>query len=143
MEEPEPDSLEDAPDCNAYTFRDIEYNCSELDLCAETDFAYRLACCDCNVSYCNPPPCAPARAEPGPIQLAQTQIPCPSHRPRPVSCHNGASERNDYSGQRLSNPHPFLPQDEIHALGATVAMARPIPPSTHMFLLRRRSPDPR
>ncbi|MCA9525157.1 MAG: hypothetical protein KC549_02525 [Myxococcales bacterium] len=106
-----PDSfVEIAPrDCNAYDFQGTSFNCSLLDRCdPNADLLYRLACCDCDPAvYCNPDPsCQPPEDEPPPPDPP----PPPPNEPAVESCmmcHNGARERNDYSGQGMSNPHPF------------------------------------
>ncbi|GAB5545666.1 MAG: hypothetical protein RLO52_22780 [Sandaracinaceae bacterium] len=86
-----------APMCNAYEYRGTTYDCDALDRCTETDITYRLACCECDPRLCNPDPdCGDAGGPPIPDGPAES---C-------MSCHNG-SERNDYAGDGMSNPHPF------------------------------------
>jgi hypothetical protein len=71
------------------------YNCSALDRCTETSLQYRLACCECDVALCNVDPSCPADE---PIAHPESSS-C-------MACHNG-SDREDYGGTGLSNPHPF------------------------------------
>ena len=91
------------PDCSAYDWQGTVYNCDELDRCLETDFTYRLACCDCDPVLCNPDPtCEDPGQPPPPVGRAES---C-------MSCHNG-SVQNDYAGPGMSNPHPFGPATYI------------------------------
>ena len=72
------------------------YDCNALDRCVEPDIAYFTACCNCDPQYCNEP--QPPCEEPPPTGTASS---C-------MECHNGSTTGNeDYSGQGLSNPHPF------------------------------------
>jgi len=79
--------------CNAYEYRGTTYDCEALDRCTEDELTYRVACCDCDPLYCDPDPtCAPPPVA-GPAETC-------------MECHNG-SDRNDYAGPGMSNPHPF------------------------------------
>lgn len=93
----DPDGSVAPVDCNNFTYRGSTYDCSALDRCTETDFAYRLACCECDPLLCNPDPaCDGDGGRPPP----------PGEVESCMQCHNGA-DRNDYSGPGMSNPHPF------------------------------------
>ncbi|MCB9684688.1 MAG: hypothetical protein H6735_06615 [Alphaproteobacteria bacterium] len=83
-------------DCNQYEFKGETYNCSQLDRCTEQDFQYRLACCDCDPTLCDPDPDCEDPEVPPPTGGAES---C-------MVCHNG-SNNNDYAGTGMSNPHPF------------------------------------
>ncbi|HJL20546.1 MAG TPA: hypothetical protein RMH99_33120 [Sandaracinaceae bacterium LLY-WYZ-13_1] len=88
-------------ECTSYEYRGEVYDCSALDRCTETDLEYRLACCDCDPSLCNPDPSCDG-GMPLPTDPAES---C-------MSCHNG-SEYNDYAGEGMSNPHPFPGEPNI------------------------------
>ncbi len=92
----DPDGSVPLTDCDAYEYRGGTYDCGALDRCTETDLVYRLACCECNVSLCNPDPSCEDDPPPVPEGPAES---C-------MQCHNG-SDRNDYAGDGMSNPHPF------------------------------------
>ncbi|MEN0068601.1 MAG: hypothetical protein AAGA48_41170, partial [Myxococcota bacterium] len=48
------------PVCNRVERNGNLYNCDTLDRCNETNFEYRLACCDCDPILCEPDPrCEP------------------------------------------------------------------------------------
>jgi hypothetical protein len=97
---PNTDAPYERPLCDAYDFRGAVYDCSALDRCSETDLEYRIACCECDPQYCNADPsCEPDPDEPPPVAEPGPAESC-------MSCHNG-SERNDYAGPGMSNPHPF------------------------------------
>lgn len=87
------------PECNAYEYRGEIYDCAALDRCTETDLQYRLACCECDPSLCDPDPSC------GPVDNTPAES-C-------MQCHNG-SDHNDYAGPGLSNPHPFPGEPNIH-----------------------------
>ncbi|MGE0791254.1 MAG: hypothetical protein AB7S26_36610 [Sandaracinaceae bacterium] len=94
------DAGEYMPDtCDEYSYRGETYDCTALDRCDETDFQYRLACCECDPALCDPDP---ACGGPRPTTAAES---C-------MSCHNG-SEYNDYAGPGQSNPHPFGAENNI------------------------------
>lgn len=102
-----PDAAPPRVDCSAYEYRGTVYNCSALDRCTEQDFQYRLACCECEQSYCDPDPACgveepPVNPDPNNPDPNNPEVPVESC----MRCHNGAA-RNDYSGNGLSNPHPF------------------------------------
>lgn len=84
------------PDCSQYEFQGQVYNCDVLDRCNEEDLTYRLACCECYPETCNPDPNCEDPIEPPPEGKAES---C-------MECHNG-SDKNDYYGDGISNPHPF------------------------------------
>lgn len=88
--------------CSEYTYNGETYNCEALDRCTEQNFQYRLACCECDIALCNPDPnCAPDPGLPPPEPVPNIQASsC-------MNCHNG-SQKEDYAGTGLSNPHPFL-----------------------------------
>jgi hypothetical protein len=46
------------PDCSAYSYQGTVYDCTALDRCDTSQEAIpsRLACCDCDPEWCNPPP---------------------------------------------------------------------------------------
>ncbi len=106
---PDPDPEPDAavvcgPD--EHTFEGACYACADFDVCAvdQPDYLqHRLACCDADVRFCNEPspPCPPPEGEPivePPVQQVST---C-------MACHNGAAPGDPaYSGDGISNPHPF------------------------------------
>ena len=89
------------PLCDAYPFRDETFDCAALDRCdtSPDNFAYRLACCECDPAYCNPDPDCEEEAPPPPLEDPGPAETC-------MQCHNG-SDRNDYAGPGQSNPHPF------------------------------------
>lgn len=84
-----------AVDCSAYDYSGTTYNCEELDRCTETDFQYRLGCCECDPLLCNPDP----TCDDDDVKPTEDADSC-------MECHNG-SNLNDYAGNGLSNPHPF------------------------------------
>ncbi|MEE2645320.1 MAG: hypothetical protein VYD19_10340 [Myxococcota bacterium] len=104
-------------DCSNYDFQGEIFNCDTLDRCApDADANYRLtlACCQCyseqgDPTYCGPPDCEP-EPEPGP-----NPPPPPEMNPSEtcMTCHNGATHNDDYSGPGMTNPHPFPPQGQI------------------------------
>ncbi|MCK6549748.1 cytochrome c3 family protein [Myxococcota bacterium] len=96
-------------DCNNYTYRGQTYNCGALDRCTEQNFAYRLACCECNPVLCDPDPsCVVTPPDAGfPPGVDAGTPPPPPAVESCMGCHNGATTANDYSGPGLSNPHPF------------------------------------
>ena len=94
------------PDCSAYEWQGQTYNCDVLDRCNETDFSYRLACCDCDTALCNPDPTCP---EPDPGVYPP---PPPGQAESCMTCHNG-SQQNDYAGTGIGNPHPWAPANYI------------------------------
>jgi hypothetical protein len=97
---PRTDAPYERPLCDAYDFRGAVYDCSALDRCSETDLEYRIACCECDPQFCNADPsCEPDPDMPPPVEEPGPAESC-------MSCHNG-SERNDYAGPGMSNPHPF------------------------------------
>lgn len=118
-------------DCSDVEFRGQRYNCTALDLCTEDDFQYRLACCDCDPAYCNAPPpgecgpvCGDGYCDTAGGETAQNcaadcgdDVPPPPQVESCMGCHNGAQQRNDYSGPGLSNPHPFPPAANISCTG--------------------------
>ncbi|MCA9543265.1 MAG: hypothetical protein KC613_02715, partial [Myxococcales bacterium] len=101
--------------CDPYQFRGESFFCSQLDRCNEQNISFRLACCECDPQLCNPPPggCVPDQPDGG-VPPADMGVP---PQPEPVEscmrCHNGAAANNDYSGNGLSNPHPFPPAAQL------------------------------
>ncbi|MEQ1566947.1 MAG: hypothetical protein ABMA64_14995 [Myxococcota bacterium] len=86
-------------DCSAYVFQDMTYDCTTLDRCdtSQENILTRLACCDCDPLLCDPDPdCEVVDPPEVPQEAAES---C-------MQCHNG-SDKNDYAGGGLSNPHPF------------------------------------
>lgn len=100
---PAPDAAERT--CNPTVYRGSTYDCSALDRCTETDFQYRLACCECDPTLCDPDPTCQTPPDAGVVDGGPTPPP-PPQTESCMACHNGASA-NDYSGPGLSNPHPF------------------------------------
>ncbi|MCA9666057.1 MAG: hypothetical protein KC503_10730 [Myxococcales bacterium] len=93
-------------DCSAYAFKGTTYDCSTLDRCDSSDAnaAKRLACCECEPALCNPDPsCQPKANEPPPPPPPPPAVKVADACMR---CHNG-SQKNDYLGPGISNPHPF------------------------------------
>jgi hypothetical protein len=86
--------------CDAYEFEGDTYNCDQLDRCDldPANIKFRLACCDCDPVLCDPDPSCVAADPPPPDQLDGAES-C-------MTCHNG-SFNDDYTGQGISNPHPF------------------------------------
>jgi hypothetical protein len=85
------------PDCDAYSYLGETYDCSVLDRCTEQDFQYRMACCECDPTLCDPDPnCTGGTTPPPPTNAASS---C-------MVCHNGSTQ-DDYLGPGISNPHPF------------------------------------
>jgi len=84
-------------DCANHEWQGNIYDCDVLDRCTEEDFSYRLACCDCDPALCNPDPTCEDAPLPDP-NLGQAES-C-------MACHNG-SNKDDYFGTGMSNPHPF------------------------------------
>ncbi len=121
---PTPDMFVPPANCNAYTYRESVYDCSTLDKCTEQNFEFRLACCECDPRFCNAQPgeCAPApdAAPPPNPPPGDGGVQPPPNQPPPLescmNCHNG-SQRNDYSGSGLSNPHPFPGAENISCSG--------------------------
>lgn len=85
-------------ECDAYEFNGMTYDCSTLDPCTEEDLTFRLACCDCDPNYCE--------ADPSCTDTDDTDIPFDDAESC-MECHNGSS-KNDYAGDGLTNPHPFV-----------------------------------
>lgn len=85
-------------ECNVFEFQGETYDCSQLDRCdtSQANFQYRLACCECDPYYCKPDPECDYPDDPIPEGPTET---C-------MTCHNG-SDKNDYGGPGMSNPHHF------------------------------------
>jgi hypothetical protein len=83
------------PVCTNYEFNGQTYDCSTLDRCdvSQDNIPFRLACCDCDVTLCDPDPNCGDPPPPPPPQGASS---C-------MTCHNGAA---NYGGTGISNPHP-------------------------------------
>ncbi len=106
-------------DCRAAEYRGETYDCTALNRCTETNFQYRLACCECDPGYCNPDPtcnAAPDGGVPGPDADGGSPPPPVQELETCMNCHNGG-QRNDYSGPGLSNPHPFQGAENIPCTG--------------------------
>ena len=99
------------PDCSAYTYDGITYDCTQMDRCSTDkdgdgdyadadDIAYAIACSECNPNYAAPDPtCQPTGTGTG-------TPPPPPGVETCMQCHNG-SNANDYAGPGISNPHGF------------------------------------
>ena len=115
MSTPRPDAEPIEPgNCGAYNFRGSTYNCNTLDRCTEQDIGFRLACCECDPNLCNPPPegCAPPNPDGGVPRPDMGGGPGPEAAESCMQCHNGA-QTNNYSGNGLSNPHPFTGAEAV------------------------------
>lgn len=103
-------------DCSAYEWNGDVYDCTTIDLCSpqyRDNIAVRSACCSCDqLLYCEPCDPPPPPPEPDPVPEAEPPPP-PGRSESCMSCHNGAQEHNDYSGDGMNNPHPFRGADEI------------------------------
>jgi hypothetical protein len=99
---PTEDSGSPPDDCSNYQYNGFSYNCDQLDRCTETDFQYRLACCECDIALCNVDPSCPVDPN-----LPPPEPPPSIQATSCMNCHNG-SEKEDYGGAGLSNPHPFV-----------------------------------
>jgi hypothetical protein len=91
------------PDCNNYTYNGSTYDCSTMDICdySPESIPFRVACCDCNPSFCEPPTpeqCPDVTPPPPPPPEAEEEASsC-------MQCHNG-SDKRDYKGNGITNPH--------------------------------------
>jgi hypothetical protein len=109
---PNPGTVPPPIDCSAYEFNGNTYNCGELDLCdaSQETIPTRLACCDCDPNYCNPPAAGECTPEDYCVENPTDPL-CDEDAPintEPaegcMECHNG-SQFNDYGGTGLENPH--------------------------------------
>lgn len=82
--------------CSVRTASDESINCYEIEVCTAS-VEQRVACCECDPGlFCAPEVPCDIGDDPLPDQEAST---C-------MTCHNG-SEREDYIGTGMQNPHPF------------------------------------
>ncbi|MCB9669194.1 MAG: hypothetical protein H6736_13975 [Alphaproteobacteria bacterium] len=99
-------------DCAAYDYRGQTYNCENtVDFCDNSpeNLTARLACCECEPTYClaptdcpPPPPGTPTPPPPPPPP------PTPVQQSSCMTCHNGAQVGAQlYSGPGITNPHYF------------------------------------
>lgn len=103
--------------CDAYEYQGTVFNCDQLDRCNETDFKYRLGCCECDPRYCNPDPTCEDPDEMPVDPPDDPMNPPPQNAESCMQCHNGAAQRNDYSGAGIGNPHPFPGASSIPCTG--------------------------
>lgn len=80
-------------DCSAHEYDGEIYDCLTFDPCDASPAAVssRLACCDCDPIYCQPPTDCPTTTPPEPSGGC-------------MACHNGSPSAT-YSGPGLQNPH--------------------------------------
>jgi len=100
--EPTPDPKDG--ECASHAFEGAVYDCEVLDRCSEEDLDYLAACCDCDPELCGVDPDCPT--VPTTVEDADS---C-------MECHNG-SDKNDYAGNGLTNPHPFTGAEQIRCVG--------------------------
>lgn len=119
--------------CNTYEYRGTTYDCSTIDRCApDVNAVSVLACAECYAdngyaNWANSPcaeVCGDSRDNDGDSyadcddQDCYGEAACPNNGepppPQPIEeaescmgCHNGATTGNNYSGNGISNPHPF------------------------------------
>ena len=101
--QPNPDDDTELGECANYAYQGQVYDCDVLDRCTEENDDYRGACCECDAQLCEPDPACPTTT---------TEEPADSC----MACHNG-SDKNDYAGDGLTNPHPFSGAEQIRCVG--------------------------
>ncbi len=132
-EPPPADAFGEDVECSNYEYRGQIYNCDTLfeagpggtpEICSpEADIQKRVACCECDPGLCNPPPglCVACDND-GICDVGETQATCGGdcnggRIESCMSCHNGATDGNNYSGAGLANPHPFPGADNVTCSG--------------------------
>lgn len=107
---PEPTDTQDPllPDCSAYDWRGVAYDCNTVDRCDDSseNLQPRLACCDCDPRLCLPDLNCQLSRNDDPLP-PPPPVPPPEHSSCMV-CHNGATQGDPvYSGEGISNPHAY------------------------------------